>query len=247
MITINVRDNAADVIRRLSDTAREQVPFATALALTRTARAVQRELRQEIISVFDQPTPFVVRGTFATIATKKKMQATVGMRDRGPDGRAGPAMYVKEFFNGGERQFKPYEMALAKMGCLPKGWKVVPGAALKRDRYGRPDRKMMAEIFGALGSGMSVFTQPRKQPQARIGYFVVMPGATGRAAHFKHPGIYRRVERGAARAVQSVLIFVTAATYGKRIDLPALARAVVTRDFDSLFKAALTQAQGKPK
>lgn len=245
MITINVRDNAAELTRRLSATARDQVPFATALALTRTAKALERSLQLELGQVFNNPTPFVARGTFSTSANKRELTATVGMRDRARDGRAGPAMYVKESFSGGARDLKPFERALKKLGALPQGYKAVPGADLKTDRYGNPDRKTLTEIIGALSSGFSVHTGRGKRASL-VGYFVVMPGAAGRTAHFKRPGIFRRVQRGAERSVQCMLVFQTAASYRKRIDLPTLARAVVTRDFDRLFKGALAQAQSKP-
>lgn len=244
MITLNVRDNAAALSRHLSATAREQLPFATALALTRTAKALERALQIELAQVFDNPTPFVARGTFSTLANKRELTATVGMRDRTRDGRAGPALYVKESFSGGARDMKPFERALKKLGALPEGYKAVPGADLKIDRYGNPDRKTLTEIIGALSSGFSVHSGRGKRA-ARVGYFVVMPGAAGRAAHFKQPGIFRRVQRGTERAVQSMLVFQTAATYRKRLDLPALARAIVARDFDRQFKAALAQAQGR--
>ena len=246
MIAINVRDNAAELSRHLSATAREQVPFATALALTRTAKTLERSMQMELGRVFDNPTPFVARGTFSTSAKKRELTATVGMRDRTGAGRAGPAMYVKESFSGGTRNLKPFERALKKLGALPEGYKAVPGDYLKTDRYGSPDRKTLAEIIGALSSGFSVHAGRGKRASL-VGYFVVMPGAAGRAAHFKYPGIFRRVQRGDERAVQCVFVFQTAASYDKRLDLPVLARAVVTRDFENHFKAALAQAQSKPR
>lgn len=243
MITLKVTDNVEAVARGLEAHARDQLPFATALALTRTARKVERALQAELTSVFDNPTPFIARGTFATSASKRELTATVGMRDRGRDGRAGPAMYVKESFAGGARGMKPFELALRRLGALPEGWRAVPGADLKTDRYGNPDRRTLAEIIGALGSGASVWSGRGKR-QALIGYFVVMPGAGGRAAHFKQPGVFRRVQRGAERGVQSMLVFQSAARYRKRLDLPSLAQGVVRQDFADLLRAALAQARG---
>ena len=246
MIAINVRDNAAELSRHLSATAREQVPFATALALTRTAKALERSTQMELGQVFNNPTPFVARGTFSTSANKRELTATVGMRDRTGAGRAGPAMYVKESFSGGARDLKPFERALKKLGALPEGYKAVPGYDLKTDRYGSPDRKKLTEIIGALSSGFSIYSGRGKRT-ALVGYFVVMPGAGGRAAHFKYPGIFRRLQRGDGRAVQCMFVFQTTASYDKRIELPALARAVVTRDFGIFLRGALAQAQGRPR
>lgn len=151
-------------------------------------------------------------------------------------------MYVKEHFKSGARDLKPFERALRRIGALPEGWKALPGRDLKTDRYGNPDRRLLAEIFGALKSGVSVYAGRGKR-QSLQGYFVVMPGASGRAAHFKLPGIFRRVQRGAERAVQSMMVFQSAARYRKRIDLGVLARRVVAREFAQEFSVALAQAQ----
>lgn len=244
MITINVKDNLADVTRDLTRAAREQLPFATALTLTRTAKALERELQTALTRVFDNPTPFIARGTFATAANKRELAATVGMRDTARAGGASPAQYVKEFFSGGARNMKPFERALRRIGALPAGYKAIPGRDLKTDRYGNPDRRLLAEIIGALSSKTSIHSGRGKRA-ALVGYFVVLPGASGRAAHFKQPGILRRIQRGAQRSVQSMFVFETTARYRKRLDLESLAQRVVNRDFATLFDAALTQALGK--
>ena len=94
MITINVSDNIKEVTRGMDDLVRRQVPFATAQALTRTARAAAADLKRELGSVFDRPTPFIANSPFATSASKARLEATVGIRDKG--GRAAPAQYLKE-------------------------------------------------------------------------------------------------------------------------------------------------------
>lgn len=242
MITVKVNDNAADVLRGLDLATREQLPFATALALTRTAKLVQSRLQDTLATAFDRPTPFVLRGTYLRAATKATLSAEIGMREVARGGRAGPAMYVKEFFSGGARDLKPFERALKKMGVLPEGYKAIPGAGLKTDRYGNPDRRALAEIIGALASRISVWSGRGKR-QSLTGYFVVPPGARGGAAHFKYPGIFRRLQRGQERAVQSIFIFQHAAQYRKRIDLESLARRVVATDFPRQLSQALETAR----
>lgn len=81
MIAIKLTDNVAELERDLDRRARDQLPFATALALTRVAKTLERDLQSELTLAFDNPTPFITRGTFATSANKRTLTATVGLRE----------------------------------------------------------------------------------------------------------------------------------------------------------------------
>jgi hypothetical protein len=229
---------------RLSADARRQIPFATALALTRTAKAAEKDLRNEIRTEFDRPTPYIQRGTFIVPAKKNNLQAEVGMIDK-PKGtnNASPAVYVREQFGGGVRGQKPYERALQAIGALPPGWTAQPAAGIKLDRYGNPDRRTITETLGALKRGVSVFAGKGKRA-SMVGYFVVKPGATdARVRHLK-PGVYRRIQRGNERAVQPLFVFAQSARYQQRIDLLRLGQQTINREFSVQFNAALTRALG---
>jgi hypothetical protein len=249
-MTVSIRIDTRDIeraARSMSEMARKQIPFATALALTQTAQAVQKELAADLKKEFDQPTPYITRGTFISPAKKNDLKAEVGMIDR-PKGtnNASPALYVREQFGGGVRGQKPFEKALTAIGALPAGWTAQPAPGIKSDRYGNPDRKTITEVLGALQRRISVYSGRGKR-MSLTGYFVVSPGTTdSRVAHLS-PGVYRRIARGGDRALQPVFVFAQSANYRRRIDLPKLAAATVEREFSAQFSAALSRAIGSAR
>jgi len=57
MLDYVVTGDVSKITRHLSDLSRRQVPFATASALTKTAKFVQQKIREEMPQAFDRPTP----------------------------------------------------------------------------------------------------------------------------------------------------------------------------------------------
>ncbi len=224
MITIKIEGLQA-VQDRLGNLPK-QARFAAAVALTRTAQQVEKRLRDDMAGAFDNPSPWIAKGTFVQRADKATLTATVGVKDR-------QAVYVKEHFNAGLRGQKPYERALSGRGVLPAGYRAVPGAGLKLDARGIPNRAQLSEIFGALSAGVQVYKGRGKKMQT-VGYFVVPVGKPNRL----HPGIWWR----SARQIKPMLIFVAAAGYDKILDLPKSAGEVVNREFAALFNAAFIEA-----
>ena len=65
---------------------REQLPFAAAFALTKTAEEIKKQLQAEMREVFDRPTRYTINSLFLEAATKDRMQARVWIKDRVQDG-----------------------------------------------------------------------------------------------------------------------------------------------------------------
>ena len=236
MITISVSDNIKDITRGLDDFARQQVPFATAKALTDTAKGVQAALQQEIKSVFDRPTPWIQRSPVIERATKANLTATVGIRDKGE--RATPAKYLKEHFTGGARGNKPMEVAMRAMGILAPGWLAVPSDdGVKKDAFGNVSPATVKRIIRELQGGGK-----RQDKTAAYRLFIVRPGQSGRSARHLAPGIWSVVRAGDQSVMKPVFFFVARATYRKVIDLTSIAQKVVARDFERHFKSAIDGA-----
>lgn len=233
MIKIDVQADVRAATQFLDDVQRRQVPFATALALTRTGRKLGTDLAGELRGKLDSPSPYTLRSTFSTVATKANLSTTVGIKDQKPAGGTAPAVLLKEHFTGGVRGHKPMEKALAALGDLPAGWRVVPGSGMPLDAYGNPKRTAVRELLGALRSGAQVY-KGRGKNVALVGYFVIKVGTRSHLS----PGIYWRK----GRAVRPMFVFINQAGYRKRIDLPRLARDTVDRDFPNEFRQALSNA-----
>lgn len=234
---LTVTSNIKQVERTLDRVAKDQMPFATALAITRTAKILDRELAAELRGELDNPTPYITKGTFSTSASKRSLEATVGIRDQASRG-ASPAQYVQEHFSGSARGMKPYEVVLQSIGALPQGMRAVPGNGIKLDRFGNPNRRDVQEVIGAVRRGISVFKGKGKRV-VRTGYFIRRPGDARRQAQHLEPGVWRRI---GSDAVIPVFLFIDEASYRKRFDLRKLGEKVIARDFERELRAAVDQA-----
>lgn len=79
---IHVGDNIDAFWRHLSDVGRKQVPFAAALAINDTAKDVKDAEETELDKKIDRPTPFTKRFIYLRRASKTRLTAWVGIKDR---------------------------------------------------------------------------------------------------------------------------------------------------------------------
>lgn len=233
MLTVRI-EGMEELKRSLSEMGAKQIPFASAVAITKTAKSVEKRIQTDMAGAFRSASPYVKRATFSTSATKINLSATIGLKDMKPAGGTAPAVLLKEHFTGGRRGNKPFEKAIATIGGLPSGWRAIPGSGAKRDAYGNPNRKELGEMLGALRSRMQVF-KGRGKRMALVGFFIVPVGAS---SHL-HPGIYQRVAPG---AIKCMFLFVNGASYRKVIDLERSAQEVVAREFQPNFDATFAHA-----
>ncbi len=246
MIHINVQHDLDDLRRKIANIAQEQIPFATALALTRTAQAASAAVKQEMTRVFDRPTPFTLNSLRTSAATKTRLQAAVYMKDEAVKGTS-TINAIGHQALGGQRAFKRSEGALRRLGMLANGENMVPGAAAQLDAYGNMSRGQIVQIlswlqaFGEQGyrANMTAATRTRRaRGTARtrgVGYYFKRD-APGR-------GIYMRVNTGFGSAIKPVLLFVRRAQYRKRLDMNAVVERVSREQFRSWFADALQEAQ----
>lgn len=238
MITIKI--DGLDKVQRMIGEAGKQAKFAAAVALTKTAGKIRDELQAEMARDLTSASPYSLKSQFISPAKPAKLEAIVGIKNFKPSRGVAPATLLKEHFDGGVRGSKPMEVAMRALGALPDGYRVVPAGGMKLDRYGNPNKAMVAEVLGGLRSGMRVFSGRGKRA-AEFGYFVAPVQRTARSRNLT-PGIYRRVARSGSKAIVPVFLFIRAPGYRKLFDLPALGRRVVERDFNSIFNAAFTAA-----
>jgi len=206
---------------------KDQVPFATAYALTQTAKQAQIDIKQEMQRVFDRPKPYTLNGTFVIPAQKNKLFAVVKLKDGSPgpndqDGiRGTPDQYLRSQVKGGARRPKAFEKLLINRGLMPPGMYAVPTSATPKDPFGN----VSAGYFNRIMSQLRIATDPlsnatpasKKRRRTRTsGYFVAYPGRT----QTKHltPGIYERIGTGFGSAVRPIFIYTDQApTYKARL------------------------------
>ncbi|MEO0624082.1 MAG: hypothetical protein AAF183_17925 [Pseudomonadota bacterium] len=119
MIALGLRSNLPQARARTRHQ-RSQVPFATSLALNRTAEDAVKNARKRIERAFDRPTPFTKKGVTRTRATKRRLSARVLIKDK-------QAAYLQFQERGGTRRPKrraiviPQRARTNKYGNLARG------------------------------------------------------------------------------------------------------------------------------
>lgn len=117
---LSIRSNIKEIQKKLGAFAYQQLPFATASALTAVAKLVQTEEVKNLKSTFKNPSPFTVKSVRMTAARKDNLVATVFVMDKA-------ASYLKPYEDGGVHQLSskallnPKDIALNQYGQLRKG------------------------------------------------------------------------------------------------------------------------------
>lgn len=145
---VSFEHNIREWTRELSAFHREQIPFATALALTEVARDdVKTAVELRIELAFDRPTPFTRRGVAYLAARKNRLVSTVLIKDR-------QAAYLLIEETGGTR--------------LPKRRAIPIPVGQRRNQYGNMPRgsvqRLLArpDTFSGRVNGQGGIWQRRK-------------------------------------------------------------------------------------
>lgn len=138
MTDLRIDLELSSALQGLSDIKRKQIPFATALALTKTAQHAQDAVRRSLPHRFELRNDFVRRGVKIRSASKSSLEADV--RWQAPvAARRGFAQSLARQETGGTKTPAQRWLAIprpavekrrGRSGIIPKRWR--PGQALKR-------------------------------------------------------------------------------------------------------------------
>lgn len=240
---------------------REQLPFAAALALTRTAQQVQQALRADMAISFDRPTRATLNSLFIEPATKDRMTARVWINDGGVSAHrqgvaraSGGSMggwgadraairWLKPQLDGGGRKHKSFERMLQRRGMLGTDQYVVPGEGAPLDQHGNIRRGALNRIL----SGARLFTEEgynanrtgsrKSEAKGTNRYFVIRKGR-------KAIGVAERMRRGkgSRNSIRMVLVFATRPSYIKRFDFYGVADKTASAALPAEFEKAMARA-----
>lgn len=243
MITVKV--NLKPFLSKMESLHQNQLPFAIALALTRTAKDVEAELKREITRVFVNPKKQTIEGTYIVPAKKTNLVARIGLKDKG--GRAiAVSQYLAAEIKGGIRKIKRYEKALQFIGALPPGFVTAPGAAAKMDANGNMDSKQLFQILSFFKAfpengyrkNMSAAGRNRMMKGKRgVGGYTYFVGSPKVGAML---GIWE--VSTATREIRPVLIFIKEARYKPVFKFYEVARRIAIQRFPIQFGVAWRQA-----
>lgn len=212
----------------------KQVPFATALALTRTAQLAKTAIEGEMASVFDRPTRWTLNSLRLFPAKKTKLEAKVWMKNEA-DKSIAPTVTMQPQIEGGGRRKKRGEKGLEARGILPKGKYAMPGKGAKLNAYGNMSGGQMQKILSGLGAQFDKYqnsTDSKRSAANKRAFFVMGRGDNA-------VGIAQRTGK---RTIKLLLAFVRRPSYSKRLDFYGLGNKVIEQHLAREMREAMERA-----
>jgi hypothetical protein len=229
---IDVSTDVAAFMGRLSTVQRDNIPFVTAYALTKTAQEIKEEEISLMARVFDRPTRFTLNALYVKPATKRDLQAVVAFKDG--FGSVPAWRYLGPEVEGGPRAKKGFERALERAGLLRAEEFAVPARGFKLDSNGNVPGSAITQMLSGLGANpdplSNTTARSRKRNRSAANYFVL------RGVKGAPDGIYKR---SGGRALQAMMIFVHQPHYRKRFPFYDTAKWVMGTQFAKHFRMGM--------
>ena len=265
--TISIQRPRVDLPRELQ----KQLPFATALALTKLGKVIQSRTVEQMRDRLDRPTPFALNSIFASPAKKTVLQTTVGLKDSNYNKSSQTSATIfGQLFSGGKRRYKRLEGALRRKGLIGADTIAVPGGGATLDSYGNLTAGQIVKLMSVIGlfgeQGYSANATSRtlarraKKGKTKEGYATINgvvyfvsqgKGSFTRGALSWKWGRHQHLAAGIwAKTgvhgcdVKPILMFVRVGVYRQFISLPKIASQAVSDSFGPAFNAALASAVG---
>ena len=218
MINITTDLSGLTKAQRFLGAYKNQLPFASSVALNQTARDVQLAYKTQTKQSFIKPVAFTTSAFRYDKSSKTNLLATVYPAKDRP--------YLSTQIFGGQRRWKDYEglirgLAASSGTPLPTNRKLIP-TAIAQNAAGNPKRRLFGEL------------QSRLSTTDRGGYMIGTPRGGNRA-----PGVYRR-SRG--KLVPYFIISDTEPRYDKRFPFEKLGNDTVRRVYTTHLSLALDRA-----
>ncbi len=233
---ISIKIDAAAAQTALAEGGRK-AQRSLAIALTKTAGLANDQIKREMPTTFDRPTPFTLNGTVVRPARYNQLTASVVFKDY-------QSRYLLAEVTGGQRRLKRFELALQHRGVMPKGWFAVPADGVALDAFGNLSRGVLAKIIAQLGTELLSGYQNTAKGQDALQrakrkngtFFAIQPGnKSGLPA-----GIYQRIAGSLGWRYRAVLIFVQTSKHTTRLRLDDIGQAAVSQHLQDEFNKAFS-------
>ena len=239
MIDVSIRTDIAKLEAQLDAVGRKELPFALALGATRTAQIVQREIRDEMERVFENPTRWTMNSLYLRAAKKRDTppSARVWFKDFAPKGTPAGKYLRPEVF-GGQRNQKRSERALQARGIMSPGQWALPGREAPRDKYGNLRKSNIVAMLSALKAQHDPYqneteTSGNRKRRGKATRYFVWRDKEGQAL-----GIMMR--RG-QKVIPFMVFTRDKPDYEQRLDFFGIAERVTKANYDREFGKALGQ------
>lgn len=236
---LGIDANTMNFEKTLTGWEKDQLPFATAKALTQTGQKVKLAVTATIQRSFDRPTKYTLGSVFMKPATKANLVCEVNLKNWASKG-APPSVYLAPQVYGGNRQPKSSEKIMRRAGVLPGGMFWVPASGATMDRYGNMSTGQIVQVMSALKSfpetGYLANRSSRLGARANknaSNFFVGKP-----AGGYLPLGVYLRTKSG----LKPIMIFINSPHYSKLLPFFETVHEVYDANFQAIFNQALRDA-----
>lgn len=198
----------------------KNINFATAVALTRTAKDIREREIGLMRQVFDRPTPWTLNSLAVKPATKTDLVALVRKKEFGANSAG---HILGPHIEGGGRGQRRAEQAL--------GGFVVPGRGMKLDRYGNLPASVYVKILSQL--------KLQRDSTANASQSTRSKSKRKKEAYFRQGNI---VFQRTGRAIMPALIITRPPHYNRRFHYFDKGNEVFNELFPRHFDRAIEQA-----
>lgn len=239
----DLRSNINEVMQGLNQY-RDQIPFATANAMNKTAEQVVAAEYEEMKKVFDRPTRFTLNSIYFKRTSKRDAEKVITIKIKDEAGKGTPAeKYLLPEVIGGQRRHKGSELALTGAGLIPQGSYMTPGSAARIDAYGNMSRGQITQMLSQLsvqrtgGYTSTISARSRRRATSRAGgsFFVGRPGG-------KPLGVWQRYGGKKSKKVKPIYIAVRPPNYRKRLKFQEVGEKIINENFKNNFIEAMSNA-----
>lgn len=220
------------------DAAEKQIPFAAALALTRSAQMAKEAIETEMAAVFDRPTRWTMRSLRLFPATKSNLVASVDMKNEADKSTPATKWLGPQIYSG-ERKDKASELNLRSRQLLPYGQQTAFGKNAKLDKHGNLPRGQITKALSGIGgfseAGYNANATDSSRSSAKGNarqYFIIRKGK-------KALGVARRTSK---KSMHILIAFVSKPTYSKRLDFYGIGQLTADRVLPDEMRKALLEA-----
>ncbi len=140
-VEINVTSDVKEWSKALTRLQKKQLPFATALSLTRTAQDASRSVTNQLPKKLDRPTPFTRKAIGFKSANKRDLTAAVFVKDI-------QAGYLEKQIEGGRRVARGKGFGVPTRNKRLNKFGNIPG---RRKGLARGKREFIGTIRGVSG------------------------------------------------------------------------------------------------
>lgn len=233
MPSISFESNINAWLRDMQEYKR-QVPFATMVALNRTAQDTREHHIALLPVIFDRPTRYTINSLRVIPARKESLVARIEFKERN---RSRKHFLVPQV-EGGGRPHKAFEGWLIARGLMLPSEYAVPAGGARIDAFGNMSPGQITQIISQLYASPDAmqWVTPRSKKRARGKrgiYFVPKLGSSLKR------GVWMRT---GARAITPVLLFVRAPGYTARYDFDGITERHAAMVFPRHFGEAWTRA-----